>query len=108
MTINCEVAVARHANAVRWSNLWNILTWVFGLFLLLILIYMVVAAIQSNITQAAVGLVGSIVDGVVVSWVTKQRATAHEEEKQAFQDVVDNCPDQKKAALDQRAKFNIK
>ncbi len=95
-------------NAARWYNLWNVLTWIFGVFLILVLIYLVIAAIQSNITQAAIGLVGTVIDGIVIKWVTTQRETAHTEEKEAFEAIKENCPDQQKVAADLRARLNIK
>ena len=108
MSINCEIAVARHENALRWYNLWNILTWTFGAFLIVILIYLVISATQSNITQSAIGLVGTVVDGVVVKWVVTQRATAYTEEKEAFEAIKNNCPSDQQKASDQRARFKIK
>jgi small-conductance mechanosensitive channel len=106
--INCQVALDRHKNALQWYNLWSTLTYIFGAFLILILIYLVIAATQSSVTQSVIGLIGTIIDGAAVTWVVKQRSTAYTEEKEMFGAVEKNCPGQKEIAIAQRAMFKVK
>jgi hypothetical protein len=107
-TISCNTALLVHKSAVRWWNLWNVLTYIFGIFLIAILIFLIIGIIQSIVTQAVVGLIGTVVDGVALKWVVTQRSTAYTEEQTALKAIENDCKDQYAEALALRAKYNLK
>jgi hypothetical protein len=106
-SVICDIAVERYKNAARWLNLWNILLYVFGGFLILFLIYLIVYLIQSNIINSILGVLATIVDGVVLKWVVDQRNDAKQVEKEAMDYIVNNCKDKADEATAFRKRMKI-
>jgi hypothetical protein len=106
-SVICDIAVERHKNAVQWWNLWNILLYIFGAFLILFLIYLIVYLIQSNTINAILGVLGTIIDGVVLKWVVDQRNDAKKVENEAFEQIETNCKEKVKDAIDLRQRMKI-
>jgi hypothetical protein len=88
----CDIAVERHKNALQWLNLWNVLLYIFGAFLVLFLIYLIVFLIQASTINSIIGVLAIIVDGVVVRWVVSQRTDAKQSEQDAFAVIERDCP----------------
>jgi len=103
----CDIAIEKHKNAVQWWNLWNILLYIFGAFLILFLIYLIVYLIQSNTINAVLGVLATIVDGVVLKWVVDQRNDAKQAEKDAFGEIEEHCKDKLKDATALRQRMKI-
>jgi hypothetical protein len=87
----CEYARNRHQNAVRWLNLWNGLLFVFGSAIILVLVCVIVFFLRQSWVSGAVSTLATIVDGVALRWVVTRRTDAKQEEKDAYDDVVQRC-----------------
>ena len=87
----CDLAKMRYLSALTWVRLWNILLYVFGVSVVLFLVTAIILFIRSTWLPGALTSLGTIVSGTGIAWVVNQRTTAHNEEKDAFQDVERVC-----------------
>lgn len=94
---SCDLAVARHEQFARWAQLWQILVYALGTALALLLIATVIFGVFSNWTSGAITLAGSVASGVGTKWLVAQRNTAVEDERAAYEKVVEVCGDTKGA-----------
>lgn len=79
-----DFAKLHYLNALRWLNLWSILVYVFGVTVVLFLVAAILLFIRETWLPGALTTLGTIVSSVGITWVVNQRATAVEEEKEAF------------------------
>jgi len=103
----CDIAVERHKNALQWLNLWNVLLYIFGAFLVLFLIFLIVFLIQASTINTIIGVLATIVDGVVVKWVISQRNDAKQSEQDAFAVIEKDCPNKIQEAKSMRLMMKI-
>src|SRR5262245_26889402 len=87
----CTVAVERYKSIARWRNLWTILLFVFGSTVILFLCASILLFINEVWLPGAISALGTIVNGVGVSWVVTRRNEAVKEEADAYEDVKSVC-----------------
>jgi hypothetical protein len=88
---NCDHAQARQRNLMMWRNLWTILLFIIGSAITIFASAAILLFVRQSWIPAAVTTVGTVVQGVAVTWVVKQRATAVKEEDRANSDVERLC-----------------
>jgi hypothetical protein len=93
----CEFAKNRYNGISKWRFLWTLLIFIFGAFLLLMLVVALLFAIDSNRSGAIVSGVGAVVDGAGVTFLLARRRDAKREEEAAYRDVEDKCANSQSA-----------
>lgn len=88
----CEFAIERYRNIAKWRNMWTILLFIFGSTVILFLCGSILLFIRQNWLPGAISTLGTIVNGVGVSWVLSRRTEAVKEEEEAYKDVQSKCP----------------
>lgn len=89
----CEYAMERHHNIAMWRNLWTILIFAFGAFVVVFLVLAVVFSLREDWLPAALTALATIVEGVSIKWVLNRRSEAVKEEEKAYEDVKKMCRD---------------
>src|SRR2546423_10311850 len=84
----CDYARERHHNIARWRNLWSILVFAFGSAVVLFLILAIFLFINKSWIPGAVSSLGTMANGLAMSWVTARRNDAVKEEQDAYNDVI--------------------
>jgi len=87
----CEYARERHQNIARWRNLWSILLFAFGTAVVLFLIVSIFLFLGQSWLPGAVSTLGTIASGAAMTWVTRRRVDAMQEEELAYKEVVARC-----------------
>ncbi len=87
----CEFAIQRYKSIALWRNLWTILLFIFGSTVILFLCGAILLFIQESWLPAAITTLGTIVNGVGVTWVVTRRNEAVQEELDAYKDVGTEC-----------------
>jgi small-conductance mechanosensitive channel len=87
----CDFLFERWKNLALWRNLWTILIFLFGAFLVIFLVSTIFLFIKESWISGALTTVGAIVDGVVVRWVLARRDQAVAEETQAKEELLRVC-----------------
>jgi hypothetical protein len=88
----CDFARERYRNIAKWRNMWTILLFIFGATVIIFLCAAIFLFIRQSWLPGAISALGTIVNGVGVSWVVSRRAEAVKEEEDAYKDVVEKCP----------------
>lgn len=88
----CEFAIERYRNIAKWRNMWTILLFIFGATVILFLCGSILLFIRESFLPGAISALGTIVNGVGVSWVLSRRTDAVKEEEEAYSDVQSKCP----------------
>lgn len=88
----CEFAIERYRNIAKWRNMWTILLFIFGATVIIFLCGSILLFIRESWLPGAIATLGTIVNGVGVSWVLSRRTDAVKEEEEAYQDVQSKCP----------------
>jgi hypothetical protein len=83
----CTLAVERYKSIARWRNLWTILLFIFGMTVILFLCASILLFNSQGWLPGAISALGTIVNGVGVSWVVARRNDAVREEGLAYEDV---------------------
>jgi hypothetical protein len=92
----CDTTKFRWHSYMKWVQLWTFLLFLFGGFLILLVIGLLLfIAFGGTIGAIATG-VSTLVDGSAVAWVRKQRQTSVAEEGKAFQLVIRQCRDRER------------
>ena len=89
----CDYALDRHANALRWADLFRGLLFGFGVlfaFLILATIWFGMRATWGPVTLSGLG---SAVSGGMTAWFAARRKEAMDDERQAYDDVEKACGD---------------
>ena len=87
----CEFAMERYRNIAMWRNLWTILLFVFGATVILFLCACIVLFLRQSWLPGAIATLGTMINGVGVSWVLSRRTDAVREEEEAYNDVQSRC-----------------
>lgn len=87
----CEFSMERYKNIAKWRNMWTILLFVFGTTVIVFLSGSIFLFINKGWLPGAIATLGTVVNGVGVSWVVTRRNEAVQEEGQAYQDVRAVC-----------------
>ena len=87
----CEFARNRYNGIAKWRFLWTLLIFIFGAFLLLLLIVALFLAIDGNTSGAAASGLGAVADGAGVAFLLARRRDAKREEEAAYRDVEEKC-----------------
>jgi len=88
----CEFAIERYRNIAKWRNMWTILLFVFGATVIIFLCGSILLFIRQSFLPGAISTLGTIVNGVGVSWVLSRRTDAVKEEEESYKDVQSKCP----------------
>lgn len=102
----CEYARDRHKNIALWANLWRGLVYAFGTAVILFLILAIYLWIRQTWLTASLTTLGTIASGTAVKWVLGRRNAAVEEEKEAYEKVVEVC-DEAEPADEVRRKLRL-
>jgi hypothetical protein len=89
----CQLARQRHRSAALWLNLWTILIWVFGVAVVAFLVVAIVMFLREEWLAGALTALAWIAEGAAIKWVRDRRTEAVSEEKLAYQDVQQACPE---------------
>jgi hypothetical protein len=89
----CQYARDRHQNLVRWRNLWTVLLFIFGTSVVIFLSISILFFLRSDWLPGAISTLGTIVNGAGVSFISKRRSDAVNEEEKAYRDVGRKCQD---------------
>ena len=87
----CDFARARYLDIGRFRRLWAILVFVLGVSVALFLCVSILLFLRSSWLPGAIGMLGTLVNGAAMSWITSQKATAADEEQKAFDELVKTC-----------------
>ena len=87
----CTLAAERYKSIARWRNLWTILLFIFGSTVIVFLCTAILLFINQGWLPGAISTLGTIVNGVGVSWVVTRRSEAVTEETAAYEDVKKVC-----------------
>jgi len=77
----CEFAIERYRNIAKWRNMWTILLFIFGATVIVFLCGSILLFIMQSFLPGAISTLGTIVNGVGVSWVLNRRTDAVKEEE---------------------------
>jgi hypothetical protein len=70
---NCDYARSRHHDIAKWRNLWSILVFAFGSAVVLFLILAIFLFINKSWVPGAVSSLGTMANGLAMTWVTTRR-----------------------------------
>lgn len=87
----CDFAKARYVDIGRLRQLWGGLWFVLGMSVALFLSISIVLFLRSSWLPGAVGVLGTIVNGAAMTWITTQRRIAADEEEKAFAELLQHC-----------------
>lgn len=93
----CEYAIERHKNYSVWRNLWTGLLFAFGVAVVLFAGAAVLLFIRETWLPGAVSILGTLAGSAGIKWVVSRRKEAVGEEEKAYQNVLEQCGDAKKA-----------
>ena len=89
--IVCDIAQARHQGSILWRNMWTLLLWLVGVSIVVFLMLAILFLLREDWLPAAILVLGSIVEGVGLKWVTDRRSDAVREEAEMYRDVEEAC-----------------
>jgi hypothetical protein len=96
----CDIAKQRYYDCLRWLNLWKLLLFVFGATIVIFSIVVIILFITASWLPLALSVLGTVVNGVGIGWVVRQRNKAADEEREAFDRLTQECaPPEKKAII---------
>jgi hypothetical protein len=93
----CQIAQQRHRHTTRWLQLYNLLIFTLSAVVIVFAAVTLVLYVREEALGSLVTGAGTAVTGTGVAWVLKRRGDAKQEEKAAFDGVVEHCGDRKPA-----------
>ena len=87
----CDFAKARYVDIGLLRKLWGRLLFILGVSVTLFLSIAIVFFLRSKWLPSALSVLGTIMNGAAMKWITTQRKIAAEEEVQAFHELVQQC-----------------
>jgi hypothetical protein len=87
----CDRATSRWMSFAKWRNLWTLLLFVFGSFLILIAAGLVLFIVFDVIEGAVASGAAAVVDTAIVGFVKSRRDESVAEEDKAFGLVLSAC-----------------
>lgn len=91
LTTLCDFAKVRYVDIGRLRKLWGTLWFLLGVSVALFLSISILFFLRASWLAGAVGLLGTIVNGAGMTWITTQRRIAADEEEKAFSELVQHC-----------------
>ena len=95
----CDFAMERYRNIAKWRNMWTVLLFIFGSTVIIFLCGSILLFIRQSWLPGTISTLGTIVNGVGVSWVVTRRNEAVKEEEDAYKDVQAQCGPQGEAVV---------